>query len=773
MKRFWVFPFLFAGIFAQDSNGVIIPQPVKFERKSGSFLLGAKTVIAYHFANKDVKPVAEYLAGKLRKATGFKLPLANATKLPKRDFIFLNFTRDEELGAEGYTIEIDSNKVLLEPNNTTGFFYAVQSFLQLLPPQIYADSVQKVSWTLPACSVWDKPRFSWRGMHLDVSRHFFPTSFIKTYIDMLAMHKFNTFHWHLTDDQGWRVEIKKYPKLTQVSAWRVDHEFQHWNFRTPQADSEQATYGGFYTQKEIKEVVGYASERNITIVPEIEMPAHTTALLAAYPQFSCTGGPFKVPPGGVWPITDIFCAGNDSTFLLIQDILTEVMELFPGKFIHIGGDEADKMNWRKCPKCQARIQSEGLKDETELQSYFVRRIEKFIVSKGRKLVGWDEILEGGLAPEAVVMSWRGEEGGKAAARAGHDAVMTPGNWCYFDHYQGPEAMEPLAIGGYTPLSEVYSYQPVPDSLTSEEAKHILGAQANVWTEYIPTPEHAQYMTLPRMAAMAEVVWSPKDLRNWKSFGARIGLQMKRYEVAHYNVAQSAYLALMKSAVDTMTKRISIAMTTEMPGSVIRFSLDGTDPTAQSPAYDQPLLIEKTSTVRAATFNNGSMASKVSEQKVFFHKGMLKPVALANASERYDGGGIYALTNGMRGTKSFNDGNWIGFHQLDLEATIDFEKIVPVNKMRIGFLQNTASWIFFPSTVEISISEDGKKFVVMDTQNIPVATQNEEPSIREIISNLGSAARFVRVRAKNIGVCPEWHIAKGDKAWLFVDEIVVE
>jgi hexosaminidase len=351
--------------------------------------------------------------------------------------------------------------------------------------------------------------------------------------------------------------------------------------------------------------------------------------------------------------------------------------------------------------------------------------------------------------------------------------MTPGNWCYFDHYQGPQEMEPLAIGGYTPLSEVYAYEPVPDSLTADEAKHILGAQANVWTEYIPTPAHAQYMTLPRMAAMAEVVWSPKESRNWSDFASRIETQMKRYESARYSFARSAYLVSMHAALDSAAKKISVAMTTEMPGAVIRYTLDGTDPTTQARAYGQPLTIEKTATVRAATFVGETIASKISEQKIFFHKALLKTVTLTNPSERYDGGGIYALTNGMRGTRSFNDGNWQGFHQVDLEATIDFEKVVPVNKMRIGFLQNTASWIFFPSTVEISISEDGKRFVVVDTQNIPVATQNEEPSIKEIVSNLGSAARFVRVRAKNIGVCPDWHIAKGDKAWLFVDEIVVE
>jgi hexosaminidase len=370
-------------------------------------------------------------------------------------------------------------------------------------------------------------------MMLDVSRHFFPKSFVKECIDIAAMHKLNTFHWHLTDDQGWRIQILKYPKLTSVGAWRVDREQFTWNERKPAQPGEVATYGGFYTQDDIREVVAYAKSRFVTVVPEIEMPGHATAALAGYPELSCTGGPFTVRTGGYWPITDIFCAGNDSTFEFLQNVLTEVMELFPGEIIHIGGDEANKAEWKKCPKCQARIKNEGLKNEEELQSYFIHRIEKFLNVKGKRLIGWDEILEGGLAPNATVMSWRGIEGGIAAARENHDVVMTPTDYCYFDYYQA-QSGEPEAIGGFVPMEKVYSFEPVPEVLTPDEAKHILGVQANLWTEYIGDPRHAQYMYLPRLGALAEIAWSQPEQKNYEGFFVRMSKQYPRYEAAGLN-----------------------------------------------------------------------------------------------------------------------------------------------------------------------------------------------------------------------------------------------
>ncbi|MRR38363.1 beta-N-acetylhexosaminidase, partial [bacterium] len=392
-------------------------------------------------------------------------------------------------------------------------FYAVQTLLQLLPPAVFRPSeAAGVRWVVPAVRIEDHPRYPWRGMMLDVARHFFPKEFVKEFIDYLALHKMNTFHWHLTDDQGWRLESKRYPTLTTVSAWRADREDLHWNARPQQRPGEIATYGGFYTQADVKEVVEYAAERFITVVPEIEMPAHAMAVLAAFPELSCTGGPFTVPTGSVWPITDIYCAGNDSTFRFLENLLDEVITLFPATYIHVGGDEANKKEWKRCAKCQARIASEKLKNEEELQSYFIRRIERHLSGRGKRLIGWDEILEGGLPPGATVMSWRGVDGGIEAARSGHDVVMSPTSHCYIDYYQGDWRLEPIAIGGFVPLTTVYAYEPTPEALTPAEAKHVLGAQGNLWTEFVGTPEKAQYMAFPRIAAMAEVTWSAKDRR---------------------------------------------------------------------------------------------------------------------------------------------------------------------------------------------------------------------------------------------------------------------
>ena len=753
----------------------VIPKPVFVESHNGFFTLSHETKIVYFFKNKEMQSTIEQFEDRLRTATGYKFALRDGFDMPTKDFIFFNYVRDETLGDEGYRLEVDGERITVDANTDAGFFCATQTLLQLLPPEVFSPkTISGIEWKIPCVSITDKPRFKWRGMHLDVSRHFFPKEFIETYLDMLAMHKINMFHWHLTDDQGWRIEIKKYPKLTEIGAWRVNREDQPWNDRKPQQKGEAANYGGYYKQDEIKEIVRYAAARHITIVPEIEMPAHCVAALAAYPQFSCSGGPFTVPPGGVWPDSSIYCAGNDSTFIFLEDVLSEVTELFPGPYIHIGGDEADKSEWKKCPKCQARIKENNLKDESELQSYFIKRIEKFLISKHRRLIGWDEILEGGLAPEATVMSWRGVDGGIAAARADHDVVMTPGDYCYFDHYQGTEEYEPPAIGGYTPLSKVYAYEPIPDSLMPEQATHILGAQANVWSEYIPVPEHAEYMTLPRMAAIAEVLWSPKDLRNWSDFVPRIEQEMKRYEILGYNYAKSAYLVGISTALDTVSKRITVSLTSELGSSLIRYSLDGTVPTYSSPRYEHPFTIEKTSVVRAGTFRDTILLDKITEQKIYLHKAVGKRVALKYPYEEYTGGGDYALTNGVRGSNSSNDGNWQGFHQNDLEAVIDLGESMPITRINSSYLEDTPSWIFLPTEVEYSVSDDGINYTSTGIINVPVPGENQEVGVKEFLKELTNVkARYVKVHAKNVGIVPAWHIGRGDKAWLFVDEIIVE
>ncbi len=516
---------LFSCKTEHPSLPAVIPMPVSMEVAIGDFVLKPSSRISYT-GGVEAAAVAEQLAAMLRPSTGFAL---NTSEDSDGD-IRLVTDNSGEWKPEEYRLSVTGRRVTLTAATPEGLFRGIQTVRQLLPPQAEGSAIATdVDWVIPCVDITDYPRFDWRGMHLDVSRHFFDVDFIKRYIDILAMHKLNVFHWHLVDDQGWRIEIKKYPRLTETGAWRVDREDKPWNSREPQQPGEKATYGGFYTREQIKEIVEYAAERYITVVPEIEMPAHVGSALAAYPQYSCTGGPFTVPPGGVWPITDIYCAGKEETFTFLEDVLTEVMELFPSPWIHVGGDEADKTEWRRCPDCQARIRNEGLKDEDELQSYFIRRIEKFLNSNGRGLIGWDEILQGGLAPEATVMSWQGFEGGVAAAKSGHQAVMAPVSYCYFNVYQGDPATEPVSFSGLLTLKKVYSFEPVPPELTPDESKYIIGAQGCLWTEYITDGKTAEYMILPRLTALSEVVWSAPENRAWEGFSARLPKMMERFD----------------------------------------------------------------------------------------------------------------------------------------------------------------------------------------------------------------------------------------------------
>ncbi|MGN6163975.1 MAG: beta-N-acetylhexosaminidase, partial [Flavisolibacter sp.] len=485
---------------AQQAN--IIPQPVSLQLNEGSFLIDNNAALKFNAANKDLEAAADFFVSYVKKVSGRSLPL----NVRKSKTIEFKLVKTNDIGEEGYLLTVSPASVVITANTKEGIIYGMQTLFQTLPA-VRTNAPLQIS----AMQVKDYPRFKWRGMHLDVCRHFFSPDLVKEYIDLMAAYKMNTFHWHLTDDQGWRIEIKKYPKLTQVGAWRVDETNKVWGQRPQAKEGEAATYGGYYTQEQIKDIIRYAAQRNITIVPEIEMPGHSAAAIASYPYLSCTQQPQLPMTGGNYTnISSNYCAGNDSVFLFLQNVLTEVINLFPSTYIHVGGDEVDKTSWKNCPKCQARIKAERLKNEEELQSYFIKRIEKFLISKHRKMIGWDEILEGGLAPEATVMSWRGEAGGIAAAKMNHDVVMTPGNPVYFDHYQGDPATEPLAIGGFNTLKKVYDYEPVPKELNEQEAKYVLGAQANLWTEYITTAEHVEYMVLPRMLALAEVVWSPKQ-----------------------------------------------------------------------------------------------------------------------------------------------------------------------------------------------------------------------------------------------------------------------
>jgi hexosaminidase len=507
----------------------LVPQPAMLIDLEGTFALLPETPIIVN--NEEASSVSAFFTKHLEEFYGIQHPAKLSANAPKKS-IFLRIDETSGLGREAYNLSINPNGINLIASAPNGLFYGIQTLIQLMP-----SSRKKLAEIIfPAVEIKDSPRFAWRGLHLDAGRHFMSKEFIKKYLDYMAMHKFNTFHWHLTDDQGWRIEIKKYPNLTEVGSMRKETLIGHG--RDPK-NYDNTPYGGFYTQEDIKEVVKYAADRFITVVPEIEMPGHALAALASYPQLGCTGGPYEVATR--WGVfDDVYCAGKEETFTFLQDVIDEIIPLFPSEYFHIGGDECPKTKWQKCFLCQKRMKEEGLSTEHELQSYFVQRIEKYLNSKGKKLIGWDEILEGGLAPNAAVMSWRGEEGGIAAAKQHHYVVMTPGKYCYLDHYQADPKTEPLAIGGFLPLQQVYEYEPVPSSLTDEESSYIMGAQGNVWTEYMKTPKHVEYMVYPRAAALAEVVWSPKGSRNYDNFLHRMSEQIKRYDAYGINYCRAEF-----------------------------------------------------------------------------------------------------------------------------------------------------------------------------------------------------------------------------------------
>ena len=754
-----------------ESEIAIIPQPRKITLGTSSFRFNKRTELVVE--NVDQELIAHQLANLFETAAGWKLPIHVGGNEGSNQ---VYFKTELLMDPEAYSLDIQESRMVITAAKPAGFFYAVQTLRQLLPPDIESCQVMdSVQWLVPVVNISDSPRFKWRGYMLDVSRHFFPKIDVLRMIDNLALHKINTLHLHLVDDQGWRIEIKKYPKLTEVGAWRVDHEDLPWNERPKQKAGEKATYGGFYTQEDIKEMVAYAQSRFITIIPEIEMPAHVTSALAAYPQYSCSRGPFTVLPGGVWPVTDIYCAGNDSTFLFLEDVLSEIIDLFPSKYIHIGGDEATKTEWEKCPKCKMRIKTEGLKNAGELQSYFIKRIEKFINSKNRILLGWDEILEGGLPPKATVMSWRGIQGGIDAAKQGHDVVMTPTSDCYIDYYQGPADLEPLAIGGYLPLSKVYSFDPVPKELNTEEAKHILGGQVNLWTEFVPNLKHAEYMAFPRLAAMSEVLWSAKELRNWKDFSRRIQTMMRRYDQMNVNYSKSAFLVSAKTTVDQEAKQLKVSLMSEFADNEIHYTTDGSEPKILSAIYTGPIGINKTTTLKAVTIKDGLPVEKELSRLYSFNKATLKPVKYRFPyNSLYKGSGDFTLVDGIRGNTSGSVAEWLGWLADNMDVTIDLQGTLEIHTISVGTAQDAGSWIFFPRKVEFFVSGDGTNFRKVGESVNEVNPLSGGKQIKDFSCSFPPLkANYVKVVAYNLGKCPKGNEGEGKPAWLFVDEIKVE
>jgi beta-N-acetylhexosaminidase len=745
-----------------ENDICIIPKPQSMTLNNGNFQFTKETVFV---SNQSLAPAAEIFAKQFEKASGIKLPIKNETV--QTNYIALSI--NNSLPKEGYNLVVQPDKISIAAADYNGAIYALETLRQLLPKEFESSTPVNANWVIPTITINDKPEYPWRGLMLDVSRHFFSKEYILKTLDRMAMLKLNTFHFHLVDNEGWRIEIKKYPKLTEVGAWRVDQEDKLWDERTSNpADafanpaSAPKKYGGFYTQEDIKEIVAYAAARGITVIPEIEMPAHVMSAIAAYPELSCHKRPIGVPSGAVWPNIDIYCAGQEESFTFLEDVLTEVMALFPSKYIHIGGDEADHTEWEKCPKCQQRIKDNHLKDVHELQSYFIKRIDKFLVSKGRVLVGWDEIMDGGLANDAVVMNWRGIDIGRKALEQGNPVVLTSD--CYINRYQGLPEYEPLANGGYVTLKKLYHYNLEKENLSPELQKNVLGTQANLWAEFIATPEHSEYMLFPRLLAFSEISWTPDNLKNWDNFVKRTETFMDRLDVMKIKYARSMYQVL--PAVENQNGKVFLKLECEVPNADIRYAL-GDTPIEKAKKYTQPIPFNESTTFKATVFS-GKATNTITTGEVTFHKAIAKKMSYSPLyHKKYQGQGEMTLTNVVRGSKNFLDGQWLGWLGDDVTLTLDLEQATEVSEVRIGAMDYQASGIYFPIKFAVALSTDGKNYREVATHNEPCIVRGK-PSLKDFILKFNPQdARYIKLSLKNVKNPP-----KGGDAWLFIDEVLV-
>jgi hexosaminidase len=734
---------VFIPALAQTNSRIaIIPQPVQVFERSGVFAITALTKVYSDPAFAEIATL--FINQAAIKSAVSKLPKGSSQQI---NFVLVG--KEVVADSAGYRLTVTPEQITVSARTKGGALNGMQSLLQLI-------LLQPKQGIIPCAEIYDHPRFGYRGVMLDVSRHFFPVTYIRRFLDLMALYKMNIFHWHLTDGPGWRLEIKKYPELTSKAAWRTHSNWKTWweSTRRYSEEGNPNAYGGFYTQEQAKEIVAYAAQRGITVIPEIEMPGHSEEVLAVYPNLSCSGKPY---------INGEFCLGNDSTFVFLQNVLTEVMAIFPSEYIHVGGDEAGKSAWKQCPKCQKRIKDEKLKNEAELQSYAVRRLEQFLTSKGRKLLGWDEIIEGGLAPAAAVMSWRGEKGGVNAAEMGHDVVMTPGGYCYFDSYQADPATQPAAIGGYLTTEKVYSYEPVPMALDPAKAKYILGAQANIWTEYIPTTEHLEFMTFPRLLAMSEVTWSQKENRDYESFKTRMQSHYRMMQRLNVNYCRPSYRLEVGTKFDYNSKKVKVNFKSEQFNPVIYYTVDGSEPTTFSNEYKGSFDLSGSAKLCAAIFEEGIKKDKSAKMDVDFHLAIWKKVIYNRPfSKSYPAQKEATLANGYRGSLSYGDGQWQGFESKDMDVTIDLENPTPLKRLSVSFMQQTGPGVFIPDSVMISLSDNGEVFRKVKTIKNDIPLTQTSLTFKDFQFDLsGESGRFIRVFARN-----------GQHGFLFADEVIV-
>ena len=739
---------------AQNENRLpLIPLPQNIIVGKGYFEINGLTALIGE--NNDVISDLGYFQNYI--GNKYNLHLKLTTGSLKKKVIFVK--RNLSLKEDAYNLTVDSTSIEIEGGSGAGVFYGLQTLIQLLPPA-----------NLPTLSVnfvaiKDEPRFSWRGMHLDVSRHFFTVDEIKKYLDYISMYKMNVFHWHLTDDQGWRIEIKKYPRLASVAAFRKGTLIGHFGEVPEKYDTIR--YGGFYTQEQIKEVINYASVRHITIVPEIEMPGHAQAALAAYPMLACTPGPFEVAK--TWGVfNDVYCP-REETFNFLEDVLTEVCDLFPGKYIHIGGDECPKDRWKESDYCQSLMKKLNLKNEHELQSYFVQRIGKFLQTKNKKMIGWDEILEGGVAEDATIMSWRGYAGGIEAAKQHHDVVMTPTSYCYFDYYQSKNSSEPLAIGGYLPLDMVYRFEPIADVMSKDDEKYVLGTQGNIWTEYMSDWKKVEYMAMPRMAALAEVAWLSKEKKDYNSFVTRLVSHTKTLNFLGVNYSK-AFCDISARVSPAGNQGLNIELNTMYPNGQIRYATSGRNPDGKSPLYTGKIVVDQSVQIKAAIFEGPNMKGNVSEHIFSVNYATGKEITLVNQPDaEYSKGGAFSLVDGLKGNFSLDGNDWLGFTGKGFEATIDLGFSRTVTQLSLDVLTDTSSWVYPPRMVNVLVSNDNITF-----KNVGVLNADQiKTAGRKITVSLGMTnARFVKIIAPTIGKIPTPQPGAGNESWLMIDEIEV-
>lgn len=727
-------------LIVEHGKPEILPSPQTLEILESSFRIDSESTI---FFDDSSKISAALLAEYFKKNTNLNLQFDSISKSnQKTSSISFLLDKKLDLNNEGYLLVVDKNQVLLSAKTAVGLYWATQTFVQII--EQYSDSLQ-TTIEIPSLKIRDEPRFQHRGLLLDVGRHFFEKEVIKKYIDLLSHYKMNVLHWHLTDDQGWRLMIDKYPKLSEISAWREE------------ANGEK--YGGYYSKEEIREIVQYASLKNVNIIPEIELPGHSQAALAAYPQLSCIGAPIK--PANDWGVfKEVYCAGNDSTFVFLEDVLGEVLELFPSKYIHIGGDESPKFRWENCDKCQNRIEEEGLADEHELQSYFINRIEKYLNSKGRILIGWDEILEGGLSPNAIVQSWRGMGPGKEAALAKHQVIMSPTSHCYLDY-------DLKSID----LKKVYNFDPIPSTLSKEFHSYIIGGECNMWTEHVPNDSTLDSKVFPRLLALSEVLWVYPEERNFESFYKKVQSQysyLASKDVQYGLEGEPLKIEIIK---DNDNSRIAL-----IPGFKELQLQYRVGPDKEYKNYESPLMMNFTEILEVRALKNGLVYGKVLSQPIFNHKGLKGFCTYQNTySDWYTAGGNHGLINGLVGSEDFRDGNWQGFNGEDLEVIIDLKQTQEISDVVTHFYQYSNAWIFLPIEFKVYTSINGEDWLLQGHEILQDRSR-ERGKFKEIVSvllNPRMEARYVKIFAKNKGPVPDWHEAAGSPAWIFVDEIIIK